>query len=314
VSRHYRTVAAILRSGGLSGETVADTSFVMMVPDLGPATLDAIGYMRAVRPERLTPLWAGPPGRFEEARAAWRELAPRLGELELLPEGDRHRVRAVRAYVRSRPRPPDEFLTVVVPERVGGGVFSQFMERRALLLKTALLFEPGVVVTDVPLVPSEEAENQDRPFEPARTVALVPISSVHDATVRAVIYASSLRSTLTEAIYLQTDPEEAEEVVRGWHERSMQLPLIMIEAPFRELGPPLLEEIRRYTERGDTVVTVVLPEFIPRHWWENILHNQTALYFKRLLLSEPHVVLTSVPFHLRAPEVTARAVEGAPSS
>ena len=88
-----------------------------------------------------------------------------------------------------------------------------------------------------------------------------------------------------------------------WHERAMQVPLVLIEAPFRDLGPPLLEEIRRHTGRGDTVVTVVLPEFIPRHWWENLLHNQTALYFKRLLLSEQHVVLTSVPFHLRAPEV-----------
>jgi hypothetical protein len=49
-------------------------------------------------------------------------------------------------------------------------------------------------------------------------------------------------------------------------------------------------------------VTVVLPEFIPRHWWEHLLHNQTAFYFKRLLLFEPNVVVTSVPFHLREPE------------
>jgi hypothetical protein len=68
-----------------------------------------------------------------------------------------------------------------------------------------------------------------------------------------------------------------------------------------------LSEIRRHTSREDTVVTVVLPELIPRHWWENILHNQTALFVKRLLLSEPAVVLTSVPFHLRHPEVPAGA-------
>ena len=303
VYRHYRTVSTILRSGGLRGDAVASTSFVMVVPDLGPATLDAVAYLRAVRPGRLTPLWAGPAEGFEEARSTWRERAPRLGELELLEGADRHRVRAVRAFVRSRGRPPEEFLTVVVPERVGGGLLSQLLERRALLLKTALLFEPGVVVTDVPHVPSEHASDEERPFEPARTVALVPISSVHDASVRAVIYASSLKPSRTEAIFLQTDPEETEDVVRDWHRRAMQVPLVLVEAPFRELGPPLLEEIRRHTQQGDTVVTVVLPEFIPRHWWENILHNQTALYFKRLLLSEPHVVLTSVPFHLSAPEV-----------
>ena len=60
------------------------------------------------------------------------------------------------------------------------------------------------------------------------------------------------------------------------------------------------QEIRKYTDRGDTVVTVVLPEFIPKHWWQNLLHNQTAFYMKRLLLFEPNVVVTSVPFHLRA--------------
>jgi amino acid transporter len=303
VYRHYRAVSALLRSAGLTGEVTASTSFAMVVPDLGPATLDAIGYLRAVRPERFTPLWVGPPEGYEVARVAWRERAPRLGDLELLRDGDRHRVRAVRAYVRSRARPADEFLTVVVPERVGAGLLSQVLERRSLLLKTALLFEPGIVVADVPLVAGEEVEGGARPFEPVRTVALVPVGSVHDATVRAVIYASSLKPARTEALFMQTDPEEAEVVVRDWHERSMQVPLVMIEAPFRDLGPPLLEEIRRHTARGDTVVTVVLPEFIPRHWWEHILHNQTALYFKRLLLFEPHVVLSSVPFHLRAPEV-----------
>jgi hypothetical protein len=100
-----------------------------------------------------------------------------------------------------------------------------------------------------------------------------------------------------------TDPEQLEQVVGGWHERELDVPLVLVEAPFRDLGAPLLEEVRRHTARGDTIVTVVLPEFIPARWWENLLHNQTAFYFKRLLLFEPGVVVTSVPFHLRAPEV-----------
>jgi hypothetical protein len=95
------------------------------------------------------------------------------------------------------------------------------------------------------------------------------------------------------------DPEEAEGVVDAWHERGVDVPLVMVEAPFRDLGIPLLDEIRKQTDRGDTIVTVVLPELIPAHWWENLLHNQTAFYIKRLLLFEPSVVVTSVPFHLR---------------
>jgi hypothetical protein len=87
----------------------------------------------------------------------------------------------------------------------------------------------------------------------------------------------------------------------------MDVPLVLAESPFRDLGTPLLEEVRKHTMRGDTVVTVVLPEFIPKHWWENLLHNQTAFYIKRLLLFEPGVVVTSVPFHLRTATPTVKA-------
>jgi hypothetical protein len=91
--------------------------------------------------------------------------------------------------------------------------------------------------------------------------------------------------------------------VDAWRDRGFEVPLVLVEAPFRDLGPPLLEEIRSHTERGDTIVTVVLPEVVPRHWWQSLLHGQTALYMKRLLLFEPHVVVTSVPFHLADPEL-----------
>ena len=77
---------------------------------------------------------------------------------------------------------------------------------------------------------------------------------------------------------------------------------MITEAPFRDIDRPLLDEVRTQTSRGDTVVTVVLPELVPRHWWENLLHNQTAFALKRMLLFEPGVVVSSVPFHLREPE------------
>jgi hypothetical protein len=72
----------------------------------------------------------------------------------------------------------------------------------------------------------------------------------------------------------------------------------------------LLQEIRSRTRRGDTVVTVVIPELVPQHWWQSALHNQTALFFKRLLLFEPDTVVTSVPFHLGEPEGLAGSEAG----
>jgi amino acid transporter len=320
VHRHYEHVARALQARRLTGRDAASGTMLLLVPDLGLATRDAVAYLRAVRPTSFNALYVGPADAFEGVAAEWSVVAPRMGELEPLRGADRHLVRSVRRFVRSMPRHErDRFLTVVIPELLPRNTVWQFLRHReAFLLKTALLFEPRVVVTDVPLVPSEARPTWlgDRPLEPERTVVLVPVSAVHDPTVRAVIYGKSLHPTAIEAIYMVTDPDEVEGVVDEWHERQLDVPLVLVEAPFRDFGPPLLEEIRAHTSRGDTVVTVVLPELVPRHWWENLLHNQTALFFKRVLLFEPGVVVTSVPFHLSAPEVgpDPSSTAGAPAT
>ena len=318
VNRHYGHVARALQARRLTGRDAASGTMVLLVSDLGLATRDAVAYLRAVRPRTLEALYIGPPDRYEAVAAEWAVVAPRMGSLGMLEDADRHLVRAVRRYVRSLPKHEGErFLTVVIPELLPRNTVWQFVRHReAFLLKTALLFEPRVVVTDVPLVPSEARPNWlgSRPVEPERSVVLVPVSAVHDPTVRAVIYGKSLHPTAIEAIYMVTDPDEVELVVDEWHERQLDVPLVLVEAPFRDLGPPLLEEIRVHTSRGDTVVTVVLPELVPRHWWENLLHNQTALFFKRILLFEPGVVVTSVPFHLSAPEVGSEAADATPTA
>jgi hypothetical protein len=219
-----------------------------------------------------------------------------------LEGADDHLVRALRRYVRDIHPDEDGFVTIVVSEQLTGTSWWQFLRaRRNLLLKTSFLFETGVVVTDIPLLPQELAQqvHAEHPVEPERSVVLVPVSGVHDAAVRAVVYAKSLRPAAIEGIYFVTDQAEVEGVVEGWHDRRIDVPLVLVEAAFRDLGDPLLAEIRRHTARPDTIVTVVLPELIPAHWWETLLHNQTAFYIKRLLLFEPQVVVTSVPFHLR---------------
>jgi amino acid transporter len=294
--RHYRNVAARLHAARLLGTEEMRNMFVPLVPDLGPETLHAIAYLRSVRPERCHPLYTGPRDGYAEVRHGWSLAAPRLGDLEDASEiglrGLRRRLRHLGGGERS-------FVTVVVAERVRGGLASHIVRgRHAFALKTSLLFEPGVVVTDVPL-PEGQGADPGRPLEPARTVSIVPISGVHDATVRALIYAKSLNAAVVEAVHMQTDPEDTPALVRDWWRRRIDVPLVLVEASFRDLGPPLLELIRGHTARGDTVVNVVLPEVVPQHWWEQLLHAQTPLYFKRLLLFEPGVVLTSVPFHLR---------------
>jgi amino acid transporter len=315
INRHYRRIGRVLARGRLTGDVAATNSFVLLVGDFGPATIDAVSYLFTIRCQELTALWVGPAEGLEEARESWRRVAPRYGELDLLPSGEEHPVRAVRRYLKRRGSSTD-FVTVVIPEVVSSGSLWQIVRHRsAFLLKTSLLFQPGIVVTNVPLVPGEpHPATGGRPVERPRSEVIVPVSSVQDATVRAVTYAKSLQPSSIEAIHMATDPEEIPAVVEAWHERRMDVPLVLVEAAFRDLGPPFLAEIRSRTARGDTVVTVVLPELVPEHWWQTLLHNQSALFFKRILLFEPYVVVTSVPFHLSAPETLRSAAgDGAPA-
>jgi hypothetical protein len=309
VHRHYERIGEVLRAGRLTGSSPSRNRFVLLVQDLDGATDEAIAYLRAIRPEVMEAFWVGDPGAYAAARSAWADRAPRLGDLAQLDGAQRHLVRAVKRLVRDRPHAPEDFLTIVLPERVEGSVLGQAFRRgrAAFLLKASLLFQPGVVVTDIPFLPEEAgltaiAEGV-RPLEPERSVVLVPVSAVHDPTVRAVLYAKALKPAHVEALFMVMDPEDQVGIVDAWHTRDIDVPLVMVEAAFRDITEPLLAEVRRHTARGDTIVTVVLPELIPRHWWENLLHNQTGLFIKRLLLREPRVVLTSVPFHLRHPEV-----------
>lgn len=301
IHRHYRRVHHQLRERGLTLDVEANNVVVLLVPDLGPATAEAVSWLRAVRPQAVAPLYVGE-GPLTDVEARWREMAPRLGELRRLEVPGGRLVRAVRQHVRTVDRAPDDFVTVVVPETIRAkSMLSHVWNRTPLLLKAGLLFEPGVVVVDIPLLPEEVPEARaglERPLEPGRNVCLVPISAVHDVTVRALAYARSLGPTHLEALFLAGDPDEVDPILGEWAARALPVPLTVVEAPFRDLGPPLLEEIRRHTVRGDTVVTVVLPEFVVKGWWQKLLHNQTALFIKRLLLFEPGVVAVSVPAHL----------------
>ena len=304
VHRHYQAIGRLLRARHVSPRHQPNNTFIVLVADLGLATTEAVTYLRAVRPERVIPLYLGPPDAFEDAAAGWDVLAPRLGRLTRLPIENGNVTRAVRRYLHTLPRGVDDFHKVVVPEILSSHSMLQFLRRRGtLLLKTALLFEPGIVVTNCPLLPEERADaamHATHPVEPERNVVLVPLAGVHDAAVRAIVYAKSLRAHHFEALFFASDPEEVDRILQQWADWRMDVPLSVVDAPFRDIKGPLLREVRRHTARPDTVVTVVLPEFIVRRWWEHLLHNQTGLYIKRFLLFEPRVVVTSVPYRLDA--------------
>ena len=312
IHRHYTSVSAQLRRGEHRIGEPTTNHIVLLVRDLDAATAEALGYIRSFRPSHLICLYPGGSGDLPER---WRVFAGDAPDLVTLPDGGGDLFHRVRDFVRSIDRAPDDFVTVVVPEVVRESLFAYVVRKRQLIrLKGRLLREPNVVVTDVPVTATDRGPQgvDAKPLIPNRTVTLVFVASVNDVTIRAVNYAQTLAAAETRAIYFDLDPDEARRIETRWWDAQMPIPLDVVEASFRDLATPMLDEIRRHTKRADTVVNVVIPEFIVRKRRHLLLHNQNALFIKRLLLFEERAVLTSVPFVLaphreKAPAPAERA-------
>jgi hypothetical protein len=102
------------------------------------------------------------------------------------------------------------------------------------------------------------------------------------------------------AVYVEINPENSEEVKREWVVWGSGVPLKVLSSPFRSITTPLINFIHEEAaHHKDSIITIVLPEFVPRAWWQQLLHNQTALLIKGKLLFSRNIVVTSVPHHLR---------------
>ena len=145
---------------------------------------------------------------------------------------------------------------------------------------------------------------------PARHVVLVPIAGLQQAVVRALRYARSLDGDVR-AVYVEIDPAATAVLKEQWPVWGAGVDLVVLDSPYRSLLEPLLEYVEGVQRADpDAYVTVVLPEFVPRHLWQHVLHNQHALLIKGALLFKPNVVVTSVPFHLgRHAPVAATAAQ-----
>jgi amino acid transporter len=133
-----------------------------------------------------------------------------------------------------------------------------------------------------------------------RHSVLVVIGDVHRGVVRAVQYARTLApSASVRAIYVETDPSRTPTLEAKWSEWGLGVPLVILDSPYRSLLNPFLAYLDKLQALGDDViVTVVLPEFLPRDWWQHALHNQTALLIKGALLFRKNTVVADVPYIL----------------
>ena len=168
------------------------------------------------------------------------------------------------------PRGESSFVTLVIPELFRrASLLETIRSPRALLLKLRLLSEPGVVVADVPALAGESRG------APERAVVRVLVSSVNATSMRAVNYARTLGVADTRAVSFAFSPEEGDALRQRWLAQGAQIPLEIDDAPYRDIGTPLLSYLRRLTDDESTEVIVVMPELVVRGA-RRLLHNQTS--------------------------------------
>ena len=138
---------------------------------------------------------------------------------------------------------------------------------------------------------------------PPRNHVIVLVSTVHLPMIRALAYAKATRPDTLTALTVDVDEADTRHLQAEWDRRKISVPLTVVDSPFREITRPIIDYVTS-VKRGSPrdVITVFIPEYVVGHWWENLLHNQSALRIKNRLRYEPGVMVTSVPWQLESSE------------
>ncbi|WP_434597651.1 APC family permease [Streptomyces sp. A5-4] len=155
-------------------------------------------------------------------------------------------------------------------------------------------------------IAADEGPSDDS-VRPSRVHSIVLVSKVHKPTLRALAFAKLTRSDTLEALSISVDPVETKALKDEWERRGINVPLKILDSPYREITRPIIEYVkglRRQSPRD--AVSVYIPEYVVGHWYEHLLHNQSALRLKGRLLFTPGVMVTSVPYQLVSSEAAKK--------
>jgi hypothetical protein len=297
IRRHYLGVAAQLRRVPLEAVPQA-TRILLLVAHHDEGTDRALRYAQLLSAEEITCVHAEEP-QSDDLIYTWDAGHPRHA-LEVLP-GEKESIsqRVVNRVRLERETYPDSRITVIMADRVRiRSILAPFAHRHSLAIKSRLLFEPGVVVTDLNVLRrSRRGRLQAVPV--GRIEQVVLISDMTRPIREALTYAQSLGPPVT-AVHIDVDTAQRERLERQWQDAGYEFELEVIPSPFRSIVDPLvayLRERRRAATPG-TLISAVIPEFVVPGRVTQLLHNQTGLAIKGVLAAEPGIAVTSVPFHL----------------
>jgi hypothetical protein len=127
---------------------------------------------------------------------------------------------------------------------------------------------------------------------------IIPVSGIHKGVLEALNYARSIGSDIT-ACYIDITPRITQRIVSEWQRYGMGVELKILRSPYRSVIRPLLDFIEEESQKNkEGMITVIIPEFVTARWWQNLLHNQTAIIIRAALSFKKRIVVTSVRYHL----------------
>lgn len=309
IKRHYQETATLLRDPRRRpGLDTPKQHVIIPINHTDPVDLYALAYGRRVFPIEVKAVHFAAKG--SDGREFFESLTD-LGESREVVLKVGNFVDDLRRYVRREREHviPGQLLNVVIPETVTtvNRFDIRYMVRRYRLqrLKAELLKERDVVVTNLTyhsgyeaLEPGQEIAGR-RGGEEWRHVAALLVAGVHNGTRAGLRYARSLGSDELHCLHVEVDKEESKGIVERWDEEIRSPALKVLESPHRQVTQPIFDWVRGVLERDQrTFVTIVMPEFVVRKRWHNLLHNKTALVLKGIFLFEPSVVVSAVPYRL----------------
>ena len=136
---------------------------------------------------------------------------------------------------------------------------------------------------------------------------IIPLAGVHRGSLAALRYARKLGDDIT-AVHVSIDPVEAEKLQKKWEHYGDGVRLLILESPYRVLMKPLLDYIDRLDEQRqpNEIITIIVPQFVPEHWWSNFLHTRTADELRKMLLHRKEIVITEVPYQIEHKEENSK--------
>lgn len=168
-----------------------------------------------------------------------------------------------------------------------------------LLLPTIVISFNAVHSHYVSLARDLSLEHYGQPPPSKRHRVIVPVSAIHQGTLEALDYATSLSRDVT-VVHVSIDPAQTDKLQHKWSWWGKGVRLVVIESPYRTFLEPFLDYVNELSDvlQPNERLTIIVPQFIPRHWWHNLLHTQTAFWLRFMLLNKRGVVITEVPYQV----------------